>query len=254
LDTAKLIEVDDIPIDTGDFNVVVDSLGDTAYTVEVNGSNTDLTIILTLDSKAKGAITAGTLDPDIIFVTSDSLDQVKAISIDVPDEIDTLIKSAVIIIPYNEDSLGAIPETSLVVLWLNDSTNEWSPLEFTIDTVNNLIIGYTTHFSIFGILSPDNPNSVINEINLIQKTPSLKVYRSPYNKLVAIRYQLPSDGHVSLEVFNTKGKKIQQLINTYIKAGTYTLHWNANTIGSGIYYYKLTAGKYGIIRRSVLVK
>jgi len=44
------------------------------------------------------------------------------------------------------------------------------------------------------------------------------------------------------------------LVNEYRTAGSYSINFNANNLSSGIYYYKLTAGKFSETKKMILIR
>jgi probable HAF family extracellular repeat protein len=66
-------------------------------------------------------------------------------------------------------------------------------------------------------------------------------YPNPFNPSTTISYQLPSQSNVKLEIFNTLGQKMAQLVNDQQQAGYYEQSWNASSYASGIYFYRLEA-------------
>lgn len=79
-------------------------------------------------------------------------------------------------------------------------------------------------------------------------------YPNPFNPSTTISYQLPENSHVSIRVFDLMGKEISTLINSYKVAGYHNINFDASTLSSGIYFYKLTAGKYVSLKRFTLLK
>ncbi len=82
----------------------------------------------------------------------------------------------------------------------------------------------------------------------------LQNYPNPFNPLTQIKYALPVDGKVRLEVYNVVGEKVATLVEGEQKAGYRVVTWNAKDMGSGIYFYKLTVGNFTSIRKMVLLK
>lgn len=72
-------------------------------------------------------------------------------------------------------------------------------------------------------------------------------YPNPFNPETYITYELPENAHVKLEIYNIQGKLIQTLVNGQMSAGTHQVLWdghrggNGNSVGSGIYIYRLQA-------------
>ncbi len=79
-------------------------------------------------------------------------------------------------------------------------------------------------------------------------------YPNPFNPVTSIHYQLAEDVQVSLKVYDVTGKEIATLVNRKQNAGNHTIEWNASQYSSGVYFYRLTAGKFTEIRKMILIK
>lgn len=79
-------------------------------------------------------------------------------------------------------------------------------------------------------------------------------YPNPFNPKTAIKYDLPKDGLVSLEIFDILGRKVAKIVNEYQSAGSYNHSFNASSFASGVYIYKLQAGDYLSSRKMILLK
>ena len=79
-------------------------------------------------------------------------------------------------------------------------------------------------------------------------------YPNPFNPGTIISYSLPSVSNVKLTVYNTLGQTIKTLENGFKNAGNYSVTFNASDIPSGIYFYKLEAGKFSQIKKLLLLK
>jgi len=77
---------------------------------------------------------------------------------------------------------------------------------------------------------------------------------NPFNASTTIRYQIPKDCYVRLELFNLLGQKIETLIEGNIPAGEHQIAWDASNYSSGIYFVKLSAGERDFVRRMALIK
>lgn len=69
-------------------------------------------------------------------------------------------------------------------------------------------------------------------------------YPNPFNPTTVVRYGLPKDARVSLEVYNVLGQKVAVVVNEEQKAGFYEVSVNAIQWSSGVYFYRLTAGDF----------
>ena len=83
-------------------------------------------------------------------------------------------------------------------------------------------------------------------------------YPNPFNPSTIIPYQLPTSGHVRLEVFNVLGQRIATLVDGQRAAGFHTATWNATdvsgrAVGAGVYIYRLSGDEVTLTRRMVLI-
>ncbi|MBK9226942.1 MAG: T9SS type A sorting domain-containing protein [Ignavibacteria bacterium] len=88
-------------------------------------------------------------------------------------------------------------------------------------------------------------------------------YPNPFNPVTKISFDLPQDSKVNLVVYDLLGREVTRLVNNESKvAGNYTYDFNAASLSSGVYFYKLVvsssnpinAGNYSETKRMVLLK
>jgi len=100
-------------------------------------------------------------------------------------------------------------------------------------------------------------NILPTEFSLHQNFPN------PFNPATKISFYLPQDSKVNLVVYDLLGREVTRLVNNESKvAGNYTYDFNAASLSSGVYFYKLVvsssnpinAGNYSETKRMVLLK
>lgn len=79
-------------------------------------------------------------------------------------------------------------------------------------------------------------------------------FPNPFNPATTIKYDLPKDGLVQLEVFDILGRRITTLVNEYKTAGSYEHQFDASSLVSGVYVYKLQAGDFVNSKKMILLK
>ena len=79
-------------------------------------------------------------------------------------------------------------------------------------------------------------------------------YPNPFNPTTTIEYSIPQSGNVKLQVYNSIGEEVATLVNNYKEAGTYQVDFNSKNLTSGIYFYKLEAGKFIQTKKMILLK
>jgi len=82
---------------------------------------------------------------------------------------------------------------------------------------------------------------------------------NPFNPTTEIRYELPSDCRVRLEIFNTLGQKVATLVDGPQRAGRKTVRWDAwddegARVSSGVYFCRLEAGGHVGVKKMVLME
>jgi len=66
-------------------------------------------------------------------------------------------------------------------------------------------------------------------------------YPNPFNPRTRIQYAIPRQSHVTLSIYNIRGKHIQKLVDQFQDTGTFDAWMTASNLGSGIYFYTLSA-------------
>ena len=84
-------------------------------------------------------------------------------------------------------------------------------------------------------------------------------YPNPFNPSTTIRYAVPTDGYVSLKVYNVLGQQVTTLVDGFQQAGVKSVPWDGTNdsgepVAGGLYLYKLTSGNEVRIQRMVLLK
>jgi hypothetical protein len=91
-----------------------------------------------------------------------------------------------------------------------------------------------------GACENENPVGVNTELSLIPKEYSLEQnYPNPFNPNTTIKYQIPELSFVTLKVYDVLGSEITTLVNEEKPVGSYEVEFDATTLPSGIYFYRL---------------
>ncbi len=79
-------------------------------------------------------------------------------------------------------------------------------------------------------------------------------YPNPFNPLTTIKYFVAQAGIVTLKVYDFLGREVATLVNKKESQGIYSVTFDASKLSSGVYFYRLTAGKYMSTKRMMLIK
>lgn len=95
-------------------------------------------------------------------------------------------------------------------------------------------------------------------IDLNQRNIKLDVFPNPFTNQTNISFGLESNSNVVLEIYNTNGQKINQLINGEIAAGKHLVSWNAKNfshskVEPGVYICRMLVGNQTELSKQILV-
>ena len=82
----------------------------------------------------------------------------------------------------------------------------------------------------------------------------LQNYPNPFNPTTTIRYHLNRSGHVALDVYGITGRLVSHLVDETQTAGIHSVRFDASSLSSGIYFYRLRFDGEIRIRKMVLIK
>ncbi len=152
---------------------------------------------------------------------------------------------------YNEYSLL---KTAVCRVWYN---NNWvqgiGVIEISYDNFHFGFFteGLTVYYSVITDVQNDN-NASVNSFKLYQN------YPNPFNPSTIIRYAIPENSFVKVNVYNVLGKEIETLVNAFESKGNYQVTFNSKKLSSGIYIYRISAtnetGSFSKTKKMILVR
>jgi len=98
------------------------------------------------------------------------------------------------------------------------------------------------------VVPTDAEHLVAEQFELLQN------YPNPFNPATNITFKIPVTSHVTLEIFDVAGRRIATLLDESHSPGTHTVTWDASTLASGVYLYRLQAGDFRQTRSMMLMK
>jgi endonuclease/exonuclease/phosphatase family metal-dependent hydrolase len=174
----------------------------------------------------------------------------------------------------NDDSMGTMSYTLLGnAPWLSASpvlgqisNGDTDEITLTLDAAGLTTGSYKSNLT---IVDPDHGvvlltiDVVIDELthveiertDLIPSAYSLaQNYPNPFNPSTSIQYAVPVQTQVRLAVYNILGQEIERLVQEKQIAGTYRVYWDAQSLTSGVYFYKLQTDDFIAVKRMILTK
>ena len=119
-------------------------------------------------------------------------------------------------------------------------------------TATNKAVKVNSVIDVATDINDDSPNTLPTVFALHQN------YPNPFNIETTIKFDLPNASEVSFEIFNILGQVVYNVTNRY-SAGSHTIYWDGSsnsgqTVGSGVYYYRITAGDFISSKKMILLK
>ncbi|NIW44429.1 MAG: T9SS type A sorting domain-containing protein, partial [candidate division Zixibacteria bacterium] len=122
---------------------------------------------------------------------------------------------------------------------------------------DNLVPGDVDNVANVFLVDIDIINSISEQETVSRRSESFRLfqnYPNPFNPSTTIEFSLPRSGEVSLKIFNALGQEVTELVHQRLSAGYFKVQWNAATLPSGTYFYRLKVGNYSETRRLILFK
>ncbi len=79
-------------------------------------------------------------------------------------------------------------------------------------------------------------------------------YPNPFNPQTKISFSVPEAAHVKISIVDMNGKQVAVLVDAMRQPGTYSLTWDAGSLASGVYIYRMEAGKFAQARPMTLLR
>jgi len=139
------------------------------------------------------------------------------------------------VVPLSISSNGESAEFDRQTVSVNNGTALLSLSDYPILIEEASATGFAVHANI--------PGNFMLEQN----------YPNPFNPSTQIRYHLPVSGETILTIYNLSGQKVQTLVHAFETAGMHLVQFNAASLASGIYFYRLRFGKRQITRKMIFI-
>ncbi len=79
-------------------------------------------------------------------------------------------------------------------------------------------------------------------------------YPNPFNPNTTISYEIPAPAHVTINVYDTIGRKVATIVNEEKAAGKYQVNFDAGDLSSGVYFFRIKSGNFVATKGMVLAK
>ena len=148
--------------------------------------------------------------------------------------------------------------------WPAEADGEGPTLELINPSLDNALAsswGYSTNM--YG--TPGSENSVYQELftENISSVPTDYIlrqnYPNPFNPRTVIQYEMPTQGRVTITIYDILGREVVRLVAAVQGPGYKTITWDAKNevglaVGAGLYFYQLKTAAYVNTKKMILVR
>jgi photosystem II stability/assembly factor-like uncharacterized protein len=142
-----------------------------------------------------------------------------------------------------------------------DNGNTWNDItnNLTFTTVRNIKFDKddTMYIATDESVWRSNPDSTVgikNKPIAILHYSLSQNYPNPFNPNTQINYSVKDKGLVKIDIYDILGRKVESLVNEEKQPGNYSITFNAKSITSGVYFYKLEINDYVSVKKMVFLK
>jgi hypothetical protein len=119
--------------------------------------------------------------------------------------------------------------------------------------ISGNVSGYSDTITYIMVLANDENLLIPTEFSLHQN------YPNPFNPTTQIKYDLPEDALVTINIYDLMGRIVKNLVNGQQNAGYNSIQWNATNdkgapVSAGLYLCTIQAGEFRQTKKMVLLK
>ena len=157
-----------------------------------------------------------------------------------------------------DEVISAMIDEGYCYMELSDEGEKGLPISCTVrtstlDEYQAKVRELESQFSFYSEEQDPNTTHVYGNIVMLSN------YPNPFNPTTTISFDLASESDVIITVYNIKGQKVTTLTDNHFENGSHTVTWNGKdsnnrSVASGIYFFKITAGKSSAMKKMLLLK
>ena len=147
-------------------------------------------------------------------------------------------------------------------LYIDNTSNVWTGLHPSKPAVDKTAkisdserarTWFVAFDSVGGIISKEGVAPAVEEaaqaaFAVAQNSPN------PFNPTTSISFTIPGADHVTVDIYNVAGQKVDTLVNDFMDAGTHSVVWNASGFSNGVYFYTVKSGDFSKTIKMTLLK
>ena len=131
-----------------------------------------------------------------------------------------------------------------------------SPLNTALSAnIVNALYNASDHLPVYALLTFDNSTGIAQSNSSAPKAFILyQNYPNPFNPSTTISYYIPKEENVVIKLYNMLGQEVKTLLNEKQSAGQHNIRFFADNLSSGIYFYRVKAGRLSLSKKMIIMK
>lgn len=167
-----------------------------------------------------------------------------------------------LVIGLSQQSIDPILPGEGLFTKIHWNIEELTQVSGDINISNVQISGYFGSELSYEIGNPDYFESILST-PVHDKLPTYHVlhdaYPNPFNPITLLKYDLFEDSKVNISIFDSRGRLVKTLVNSFQKAGSKSVKWNSTNnknefVSAGLYLYMIQIGDFTQTKKMVLLK
>jgi len=166
------------------------------------------------------------------------------------------------VVTIEQDTSGRvimIPYSEMYDLLSESNVQDFSVFEWTVSssdgqlstTANN---GPRTITFDIGYMLNNDSEALLPDVFALHQN-----YPNPFNPVTTIRFDVPEESRVKIDIYNVMGQKVAAVVNAHYQPGFHTVNWDGMTtsgsvLSSGMYFYRIQADNFTAVKKLILVK
>jgi hypothetical protein len=148
------------------------------------------------------------------------------------------------------------PDSGLIAYWRFDELEDLGVggdgpddvRDYSVNQMHGDLVGDAILDTSSVLLGINDDEQMPQSFNLYQN------YPNPFNPTTVISWQLAVSSNVTLEIYNLRGQKVKTLLSASLHSGFHSVEFKATNLASGIYFYRLQAGRHVETKKMVVLK
>jgi hypothetical protein len=152
-------------------------------------------------------------------------------------------------------------------IYLFDNTDTYRDLQISDIGIGEKRFSVRTVYRYGNLVFLSEPSeevslSVVSEIDIVTESLTTALvgnYPNPFNPTTTISFALRADSFVNIDIYNISGQRIKSLLQEHRISGNHHIVWDGTddrdrSVGSGIYFYKMTTNDFAQTKKMILMK